>query len=276
MKPIPRTTLPFIAAACIMAAGCSDSSESPHVLVPEADGGVPRSSVEPGDEAGLEALTTRAKAGDAQARFDLGVYYEREEGYEDAVFWYTLAVEKDVIEAHANLGRMYYEGLGVEPDAAKAAELFRVAADQGDPVSQYNLARLYEEGNGVDRDASEAIRLLQSSASQDNADAQNHLGAIYYNASSPDFDQAQQWYWRAAKQGHAHAQYNLGVMYYNGEGTPVDYQRAYVWILLGSRGGHALAMQSVDAVGAKLTEGQIEQATALADDWTSHLDELEP
>lgn len=269
-------TISILALVGLLAAACSDSEDSPHVAVPEADGGVPRSSVEPGDAAGLEALTSQAKAGDAQARFDLGVYYEREEDYEDAIFWYTLAVEKGVTKAYANLGRLHYEGLGVEPDATKAAELFRDAANQGDAVSQYNLARLYEDGVGVERDPAEAIRLLETAAEQGNADAQNHLGAVYNNAASPNFTQARQWYWRAARQGHSHAQYNLGVLYYNGDGMPVDYERAYVWILLGSRGGHALAMQSVDAVRAKLDADQVERATVTADNWTDHLDELEP
>ena len=256
--------------------GCSDSKEIEVLKVPQADGGVPYSPLETGDTEGLERLTKLAKDGDAQARFALGVFYEHEENYEEAKFWYTLAVEKEVIAAHANLGRMYAEGLGIERDDERAAELFRWAADKGDATSQYNLGRMYQEGAGVTQSETESISWLEQSAAQGFADAQNHLGTIYNNRSTPDFELAKDWYWLASQQGHAHAQYNLGVLYFNGQGVEVDYQRAYLWILLSSLGGHELAIGALATVEAKLPEALVEQTRAQAGDWQNQLDSLAP
>tara|TARA_R110002072_G_scaffold42064_19_gene118522 strand:- start:108387 stop:109250 length:864 start_codon:yes stop_codon:yes gene_type:complete len=256
--------------------GCSESKDNEILKVPQADGGVPYSPLEAGDTAGLERLTKLAKDGNAQARFALGVFYEREENYEEANFWYTLAVEKGVVAAHANLGRMYAEGLGIKRDDERAAELFRWAADKGDDTSQYNLGRMYQEGAGVNQSETEAISWLEKAAAQGFADAQNHLGTMYNNRSTPDFELAKDWYWLACQQGHAHAQYNLGVLYFNGQGVEVDYQRAYLWILLSSLGGHELAIGALPTVEAKLPEALIEQTRAQAGDWQNQLDSLAP
>jgi len=274
-----RSTLACMLILASLAAGfggCSDSKETEILKVPQADGGVPYSPLEAEDSEGLERLTKLAKAGDAQARFALGVFYEREENYEDAKFWYTLAVEKENVSAHANLGRMSSEGLGIERDDERAAELFRWAAVKGDATSQYNLGRMYQEGAGITQSETEAISWLEQSAAQGFADAQNHLGTMYNNSSAPDFEQAKNWYWLACQQGHAHAQYNLGVLYYNGQGVEVDYKRAYLWILLSSLGGHELAIGALPAVEAELPEELIEQTRAQASDWQNQLDSLAP
>jgi TPR repeat protein len=64
----------------------------------------------------------------------------------------------------------------------------KLAADQGDPGSQYILGRRSARGEGVPRDPVEAARL----------------------------------YGQAAKQGHAHAQRELGFCYEYGKGVEVD------------------------------------------------------
>ncbi len=47
---------------------------------------------------------------------------------------------------------MYLDGEGVTADAAKAAEWFQKASDQGGQHSTYNLALLYAKGKGVKKD----------------------------------------------------------------------------------------------------------------------------
>eukprot|EP00013_Stygamoeba_regulata_P017405 CAMPEP_0177668222 /NCGR_PEP_ID=MMETSP0447-20121125/22628_1 /TAXON_ID=0 /ORGANISM="Stygamoeba regulata, Strain BSH-02190019" /LENGTH=75 /DNA_ID=CAMNT_0019174679 /DNA_START=300 /DNA_END=526 /DNA_ORIENTATION=- len=37
-----------------------------------------------------------------------------------------------------------------------------------------------------------------------------------------DFEEAADWFRKAAEQGHVGAQYNMGVMYLDGEGLPMD------------------------------------------------------
>jgi len=72
---------------------------------------------EPAQDDSIEALRTRANAGDA--------------------------------EAQLNLGYMYATGEGVPEDAVEAVAWFRQAAEQGHAAAQYNLGFAYANGEGV-------------------------------------------------------------------------------------------------------------------------------
>ena len=52
---------------------------------------------------------------------------------------------------------------------------------------------------------------------------------------SQDYEQAAEWFTKAAEQGYAEAQYNLGVMYDFGQGVPQDYNEAGELISKGAR-----------------------------------------
>ena len=54
--------------------------------------------------------------------------------------------EQGYSRAQGNLGFCYENGNGVPQDYVKAAEWYRKAADQGDPVSEFNLGKLKENG----------------------------------------------------------------------------------------------------------------------------------
>ena len=49
----------------------------------------------------------------------------------------------------AVLGNLYREGNGVKKDPKRAAELYKLAADQGHHHAQSNLASMYATGRGV-------------------------------------------------------------------------------------------------------------------------------
>ncbi len=53
---------------------------------------------------------------------------------------------------------MLFKGQGVAVDEARAAKLFRLAAEQGNPVAQNRLARLYANGIVVDPDPVQAAK----------------------------------------------------------------------------------------------------------------------
>ena len=67
------------------------------------------------------------------------------------------AFKKHDTKAETNLGLVYAQGWGVSVDINKAAELFRMAADAGNPVAQLSPALLYERGQGVPKDAQSAV-----------------------------------------------------------------------------------------------------------------------
>ncbi len=102
-----------------------------------------------------------------------------------------------------NLGFMSDGGLGTPLDRAAAAEWYRQAAEQGDPLGQNNLADLYLRGEGLpQRD-----------------------------------DLALAWFQKAAANGNTAARIKLGYMYATGRAAQKDAESAYAWLLAASLAG---------------------------------------
>ena len=55
----------------------------------------------------------------------------------------------------------------------------RLAAEQGDALTQFNLGFMYDKGYGVAQDDAAALRWYRLAAEQNDAKAQNNLGAMY-------------------------------------------------------------------------------------------------
>ncbi|MDC0283092.1 sel1 repeat family protein [bacterium] len=190
-------------------------------------------------------LVVKAKAGDADAQFNLGVMYEFGEGVPkdlaEALKWWRKAAEQGHAKAQFNLGEMYYLGKGVPKNNVEAAKWYRKAAEQGDADSQFELGGMYESGKGVPKSQKEGIK----------------------------------WIRKAAEQGHADAQSAMGIVYFQGgEGCPKDDALAYMWMNLASSsaekdkalgykimlGNHAKLMsKETIAEGEKLTREWLER-----------------
>ena len=109
---------------------------------------------------------------------------------------------------------MYFRGLGVKQDDARAAELFRAAAQQGHAHAQYSLGVMYSLGRGVEKDYKTALKWFRKAAQQGVAQAQFNLGVFYENGYGvkPDSDTAAKWYKRAAAQGLEEAETKLAAL----------------------------------------------------------------
>jgi hypothetical protein len=62
-----------------------------------------------------------------------------------------------------------------EEDKAKAAKLFRKAAEQGHVSAQFKLGVMYDTGEEVPEDKGEATKWIRKAADQGNADAKEWL-----------------------------------------------------------------------------------------------------
>lgn len=108
------------------------------------------------------------------------------------------AADGDAV-AQLDLAGHYRTGMILQRDAVKAAQLYRLAAEQGLPIAQKVLGDLYAEGTGVARDFAAACR----------------------------------WWGRAAMQGRiAEAQRNFGDCYLAGDGVPQSASQALAWWLV--------------------------------------------
>jgi TPR repeat protein len=183
----------------------------------------------------FNAIKAKAEKGDAEAQYDLGVYYGNGQGVAkdeiEAVNWYRKAAEQNYVEAQYNLGFCYYNGQGVAQDYAEAAKWYRKAAEQNLAAAQNNLGACYLLGRGVANDEVEAVTLIRKAAQQNYAQAQYNLGICYDKGKgvAKDEVEAVKWYRKAAEQNYSQAQFNLGVSYAKGDGVTEDKVEAAKW-----------------------------------------------
>ncbi|MBN2506269.1 MAG: nitronate monooxygenase [Verrucomicrobia bacterium] len=95
------------------------------------------------EESPLVALHATAHQGDANAQFNLGLYYSSAGGetpdFAQAARWYRQAADQDHVLAQFNLGIMFARGHGMLADDAAAAAWLRRAAEGGDAGGQHYL-----------------------------------------------------------------------------------------------------------------------------------------
>jgi uncharacterized protein len=127
------------------------------------------------------------------------------------------------------LGWQYLKGLGVQPNKAKAFELFLLSANKGNDIdSQWILGQMYHYGDGITKDKGQAINWLQKAAEQNHVEAQIMLAKVYHDEDK-NYPLALKWISKAAYQNNAEAQYDLGLMYALGQGVPQSYGNAFDW-----------------------------------------------
>jgi len=126
---------------------------------------------------------------------------------------------KENIDELSTLGVKYYNGEGVERDAAKAIEYFTKAAGKGDAHSMYNISCIIE-----DEDPSDAHKWCMKAAVAGDTQAMIAIAKDYYDMINPnhrnktenDKTLAKKWYDRAANYGNTDGLYNMGLNYYLG------------------------------------------------------------
>lgn len=168
---------------------------------------------------------------------------------EAAVAALTPLAEAGDIAAMVRLGVLLHAGTGAPRDDARAAILFRTAADAGNAEGQHQLATLYLRGEGVERNFDEALRLLHLAADQDYAPALLSLGFRYYNGNEgvpQDFAQAFHWFTlAAAHEGMPQANYLIGLLYSRGQGVEQNFNLAFQFMQEAADEGFAGATYAV-------------------------------
>jgi TPR repeat protein len=113
-------------------------------------------------------------------------------------------------------------------DYAKAARLYREAAEAGNASARETLATLLRTGQGVPQNFAEALKLIRQAADQGHARAQAQVGFSYqFGEGVPeDWKEAAKWCQRSAEQLDRLGLYCLGQMHQFGIGVPQERERA--------------------------------------------------
>ena len=112
-----------------------------------------------------------------------------------------------------------------------------------------------------------AYREMQSLAeTAEHPLAMYYLGVMTANGQGvdQDFQEAANWFRRAAKKGVMPAQYRLARLYEEGKGVPRDLEYAYAWLAVASAGGHKRSIAELPKVEQQLSEEELASARKLA------------
>lgn len=114
-------------------------------------------------------------------------------------------------------------------DYARAAALYRTAANAGSPQAQNNLGTMLRLGQGVPQNLPAAIAMYRQAAAKGYAAAQAQLGFAYEEGEGvkQDWKEAFRWCSLSARQFEKLGLYCLARQYQFGIGVPQDRQRAY-------------------------------------------------
>lgn len=146
-----------------------------------------------------------------------------QEDYEKGLTAYRtddLITAMQLLERSANAGYPPAQALlayildKAEQDA-QAFELYRKAAEAGDPVGQYGLGTMYASGEGVSRDTEQAVHWFRRSAEQGYGQAMVVLGDAYLAGDlglPQDQEEGMSWINRAAEAGYKPASDRLELM----------------------------------------------------------------
>jgi TPR repeat protein len=105
------------------------------------------------------------------------------------------------------LADLYYDGRGVGQDKAKAASLYKQAADRGFVWSKLKYGAMLADGRGVARNREEAKRYLVGSLPSQNSWAMLRLGKML---KTSDPARARALLQKAARKGNAEAEALVG------------------------------------------------------------------
>lgn len=144
-------------------------------------------------------------------------------------------------------------------DLAKAAGLYRQAAQMGYTQALFLLGLAYDKGRGVGQDAVLAGLWYQRAAEHGSVNAMYNLAVLYANGAvmgAPDYEQAARWFHQAAEKGHVASQYNYALLAARGLGTPRDLAVSYRFLALAAAAGDADALMKLAELEPRLTPSQ--------------------
>lgn len=142
-------------------------------------------------------------------------------------------------------------------------------ANGGDAAAQVAVGEQYAKGAGAAQDAevaardwNNAVEWYIKAAAHDNISAEIHLAECYSYGHGVVRDkvQAAQWYRKAAEQGDPGAQGTLGMLYTLGQGVKQDDAEAYFWFDLAASAETPKKQQYItnrQNVGTRITVDQL-------------------
>ena len=134
-------------------------------------------------------------------------------------------VDKGDTTAIYQLGCKYYQGgLGLTKDVPRAIELWTEAAELGSLDAHYNLGDMYYHGDGVEVDKPRGIHHWQQAAVQGDVESRQGLGYVEYENGNHQL--AVQHWMISAKMGYEMSLNSIKKRFKEGHATKAQYAEA--------------------------------------------------
>lgn len=142
----------------------------------------------------------------------------------------------------------------------RAVACYKRAAALGEPRAMWRLGEMYEHGLGMDADAAAAAQLYLTAAGAGNIDGMFHAGRVLEQGLgiAADPAEAARWFFMASKAGSVAAECELARCYLDGVGVDQDLDKARRWAKRARAGGAADA----DALLERVQE-RVDRAAAI-------------
>jgi len=204
------------------AADKGDPSAQSHLAQLHIQGlGVPQSN-----ETAYELLEAASKKGHPLAQNALGYLYlhggvgdSGEADYKQALKYFKLASQSGYVDAHFNLGVMYFAGLGVDKKYSTAMQYFVMASQGGHTKALYNLAEMHALGLGTMRSCALAVKLHKTVAER--GEWSSVLAEAHRSFLKGQYTRSWILYARAAEEGFEVAQTNAAWIMDQGLGMDI-------------------------------------------------------
>ncbi|MEA1787275.1 serine/threonine-protein kinase [Arenibacter sp. GZD96] len=168
---------------------------------------------------------------------NLAILNTSEKNYKEAFEGYEKCTTIGRYSGYRGMADMYRFGQYVAKDTVKALELYTIAAENGDLLSQFNLGIFYKNGVLAKPDRIKTVQWLTKAAEKGHFGAQNELGTLYF--TDKNYSEAKKWFQKAAEKGNTFGMHNMGLLHYKGWGVPKDLKLAKNWYRQAADKGYA-------------------------------------
>jgi len=182
-------------------------------------------------------FATAAAAGPVEDGF---AAYARGDFARAVELWRPYAENGDA-RAQNFMGDLYFEGQGVKQDFRQALFWFKLAAGKGSAAARYNLGVAAEQGRGLPASAAQATAYYKQAAEAGGVPAMLALARLARASEPPDHETALRWTQKAADKGDPQAEDELGTLYRLGKGVEPDLAKAREWYRKAGEQGYAPA-----------------------------------
>jgi TPR repeat protein len=178
----------------------------------------------------IKYLEKLSYEGSLSEQIALGDYYHKIKDIENGIKFMKLAADQGDAISQYNLSILYLGGIGNTKDIEKAIHYLTLSANAGYPVANDRLGGLYLGNDGVDRNIEKAIHYLKHAANANNRNSQHKLGHLYKSDGLwKNIGEAIKYLTLAANKGSSCCMYDLANIYHDNTSLYYNLVEAARW-----------------------------------------------